>query len=304
MLTDENISVLLVGGAAVMDEVETAFEENTRMYTTRAEDVEDASARMDEETFDCVVADIDDAPALFGRVFDEHPETGRIVYTEVDRQEVARELFEAGLDLFITDVRLQSQLGFGYVDRTEEGALERLEHLIQTAHDTNLFAPYPTRDEAARLEAVREYAVEEGEELDTLTALAREIFDVEKASIRVIDRDEQRYVSAQGFEPETVPREDTICTYTIMEDDGMLVIDDVLSDPRFEDNDWLRDNDIRWYAGATIEVEGQPIATFCLEDSEGREFSERDRRILRLLADQAVEMLELQQQVGALQQML
>jgi len=84
----------------------------------------------------------------------------------------------------------------------------------------------------------------------------------------------------------------------------VLVIDDVRTDPRFDDNDFLREMDIDWYAGATVDVEDRPIATLCLEDSEQQEFSGREQRILRLLADHVARLFELKHQTEATKQML
>lgn len=301
MLTNENISVLLVGPSDRMTPVRAALDDNTRIYPDQVEDLDAARDRLGEQSYDCVVADIDDAVELFRTVFDRHPETGRIVYTDLDREEVTRELIEAdGLEISVDAVVYGAQLAFGYVNSGDEDALDRLERLIMAAHDANLFAPYPTQDESSRLQAVEQYAPEPDPDYDALTELARQIFDVERASIRVIGRDEQRYVSTQGFSSEPVDRSETICTYTILEDDSM-VVEDVRDDPRFSDFDWLDEEGIAAYAGAVIRLDDQPIATFCLEHGSTRSFTPEERRILEQLADIAGRMIALKHRLAVAQ---
>jgi GAF domain-containing protein len=168
-----------------------------------------------------------------------------------------------------------------------------LSFLSQTAY------PLPA-DEGARIAALERYTTEPAlldDALDRLTVLAAELFGVDAAFVGLVDAHHEQYLSCHGFEVDTAPREDTICTYAIL-DDGVTVVENVPADPRFASNELVAEAGIGFYAGAPLLTDdGQAIGTFCVMDDEPRSFSAAETDSLRLLADEAMDQLELRRRL-------
>jgi len=130
-------------------------------------------------------------------------------------------------------------------------------------------------------------------EFDRLTKIVQENFDVDMAFVGIVEGKYERSLSCHGAEVEAIPREETVCTYQILED-GVLVVENVLEDPRFEGRNTLRKIGMRFYAGAPLtSPSGTRVGPFCVVDEETRSFSEEDKNFLRLLADETVDKLNL-----------
>jgi GAF domain-containing protein len=80
-------------------------------------------------------------------------------------------------------------------------------------------------------------------------------------------------------------------------EDEMLVVEDVRRDRRFANNPLLKERGIRFYAGVPLRVSDQPVGSICLLDIRACKFSQEDRRVLQLMADEVVE--EVDQRVDA-----
>ena len=89
-------------------------------------------------------------------------------------------------------------------------------------------------------------------------------------------------------------RQDSICTFTILEDEVMTV-EDVTEDPRFESrSEELLDLGIRAYMGANLVTEaGLAIGPLCIYDDRPREFSPADEAYLSDLAALATDLIKL-----------
>jgi GAF domain-containing protein len=159
--------------------------------------------------------------------------------------------------------------------------------------------PLP-EDEGARVAALEQYAAdpaELGSSLDRLTELATALFGVDAAAVGVIDAHTEDFLSCHGVSFDPMDREDTVCTYAILDDD-VTVVEDVQDDPRFADNEGLAAANIRFYASAPLVTpEGRAIGTFCIYDDQPRGFDERDRELLSLLGDEAMEQLTLRRRI-------
>ncbi|WP_435067481.1 GAF domain-containing protein [Haloplanus sp. C73] len=167
------------------------------------------------------------------------------------------------------------------------------------AFQTQTAYPLP-ENESARVAALERYAAdpaELGESIDRLAEVATALFGVDSAAVGLIDAHEQRFLACHGVSFDPIDREDTVCTYAILEDD-VTVYEDTRDDPRFSENEGLAAANIRFYASATLTTPaGHRIGTFCVYDDEPRDFSEADRHHLQLLADEAMEQLELRRRL-------
>ncbi|WP_435128265.1 GAF domain-containing protein [Halobaculum sp. D14] len=188
-----------------------------------------------------------------------------------------------------------------YLPKDDPDALDDLVDLVEHSLAFRAQTAYPLPEtEEARLEALDRYAADPAAlsaSLGRLTELATALFGVNAAAVGLVDEREQRFLSCHGVSFDPLDREDTVCTYAILEDD-VTVIEDVADDPRFDGNEGLAAADIRFYASASLVTpSGQPIGTFCVYHDDPRAFSERDRELLELLADEAMEQLELRRRL-------
>jgi DNA-binding NarL/FixJ family response regulator len=188
-----------------------------------------------------------------------------------------------------------------YVGKESVFGAERLAELVRTAIETGAGRSYPLpQSEAERVAALATYDLDDEallESLDRITGLAKEHFGVETASINIITEHSQEFLACHGpaEEWETIDREDSICTFTILEDDDVMTVEDVTEDPRFESrSDALVDMGIRSYMGANlVTAAGLKIGPLCVYDDEPRSFSAADREYIRSLAEVAMELIEL-----------
>lgn len=94
-------------------------------------------------------------------------------------------------------------------------------------------------NEKERLLALDDYSIMDSpaeDEFDCITELASLICNMPVALVSLIDGKRQWFKSKIGIELQEMPRELTICQYTIMET-GILEIKDVTQDDRFKDFD-------------------------------------------------------------------
>src|SRR5881628_2762908 len=98
-------------------------------------------------------------------------------------------------------------------------------------------APLPS-DEAARLEALREYRILDTEAepaFDDLTFLAACICEAPIALISLVDENRQWFKSRVGLDASETPRDIAFCSTAILQND-VFVVPDALADDRFRDN--------------------------------------------------------------------
>ena len=223
---------------------------------------------------------------LVGRAEAVSPDAGTILYTETD----PGTLDTTELRGTITE----------YVGKDSVFGSERLADLVRTTVESRSQGSYPMpQNEAERLAALRSYDLEDEallESLDRITDLAATHFDVEQASINLITEHSQEFLACYGDAEkwETMDREDSICTFTILEDAGVMTVEDVTEDPRFQSRaESLLELGIRSYMGANlITSSGLVIGPLCVYDDEPRSFSPAELAYLKDLATVAVDLIE------------
>lgn len=180
---------------------------------------------------------------------------------------------------------------------------DRLAEIVGFSVANSAQTAYPLPDdEDARLAALERFAADPGaleSSFDRLTAIAMALFGVDSAAVGLVDAHQERFVGCAGIDLDTLDREDTVCTYAIL-DEGVTVIEDLSDDPRFADNEAIAAAGIRFYAGAPVSTpDGSKVGTFCLYDDEPRSLSDDDRASLELLAAETADRLVLQARLGA-----
>lgn len=224
---------------------------------------------------------------LVRHVRDASPDTACILFSDVPLEEIDTEAFGG--------------LVAEYLSKDEQDAQAELLDLVEHSLAFRSQTAYPVpEEEDARLAVLDQYTAitdEAGASLDRLSVLATELFGLGAASVGLVDAHEERFLACQGVSVDSLDREESVCTYAIL-DDEVTVIEDVAEDPRFAENEGLTAAGIRFYASAPLlSPDGYPIGTFCVFDDAPRSFSQRDRELLTLLAEETMEQLELRRRL-------
>ena len=140
----------------------------------------------------------------------------------------------------------------------------------------------------ARLEAVvRSGLVDSRREavFDEFTALLAELLDAPLAFLTVVDDRRSFWKSAHGILDGTRANsvDDSFCQYVIELGDE-LVVDDTEQHPTTAGNPSIGSMGVRAWAGCPVVLDGETLGTFCVVDQRAREWTDRDRQILRTLA--------------------
>lgn len=167
-------------------------------------------------------------------------------------------------------------------------------------------AALPLPNESRRLERLHSLGV-----LDTLpqaaydqiTFLASVICDTPIALISLVDQDRQWFKSRVGLDAAQTPRELAFCAHAIHTPDQVMVVNDALSDVRFEDNPLVTGQpDIRFYAGAPIVTDdGFALGTVCVIDRHSRTLNDSQRAALQSLAKLVLSLMEYDSQRRAME---
>jgi PAS domain S-box-containing protein len=151
------------------------------------------------------------------------------------------------------------------------------------------FRPMASPDDDRRLLALRELSVLDTPPepvFDAITALAAQVCEVPIALVSLVDRERQWFKAHVGLPGvKQTPREVAFCHHAI-EQAALLEVQDALADPRFRHNPLVTGQpDIRFYAGAPIEVAGgHRIGTVCVIDRQPRQLTQGQRNVLAGLA--------------------
>ncbi len=166
--------------------------------------------------------------------------------------------------------------------------------------------PVPN-NELGRLQALERYNILDTlpeEDFDQLTTLAAQICGTPVAAISLISADRQWYKAKVGTNMTALPREESFCTYAILQPEEIMVVPDALEDNRFADNPVvLTEPRIRFYAGAPLVTsDGFALGAICALDQNPRQLTPEQLQALRILGQQTMAQLELRVTVAQLEQ--
>jgi GAF domain-containing protein len=245
--------------------------------------VAEALDALEGAPVDCVLTEYElpdgTGVELLDAVRERHPDTGCVLYTGAE------------------EMALEGDLVVEYLSKGAPAEYERLARLVRTTAAFRSQASYPLpEDETERVEAIEAYGLDAdrlGPAIERVTTLAAAHFGVDTASVNIVREHSQEFLACHGAAWTPMDRENSICTFTILED-GVLTVPDVRADPRFETNEALAELGIRAYMGATLTTgEGVALGSLCVYDDEPREFSEADREYLQVLAGTTVDLIEM-----------
>jgi signal transduction histidine kinase len=152
-------------------------------------------------------------------------------------------------------------------------------------------------NELDRLKALSNLGIdyyEPNQGLNYLTELASRISGTEISLVNLLDSFTQWSVSSYGMDITQMPREESVCQYTIHTtfNEG-LEIEDLRADERFKDKFYVKDGpNLRYYMGVPLTLpEGYNVGALCVMDSSLKHLSEDVKNFLRLIARQIIDRL-------------
>jgi len=163
-------------------------------------------------------------------------------------------------------------------------------------------APIPA-NEAERLQALRDYAIQESSQeqaYDDITRLASYLCETPTALLSLVDNNRERFKSRVGWDLSEVPREQALSAHAILQPGEVLVVSDAALDPRFMDNPLVNaDPGIRFFAAAPlVTARGFALGALCVMDRTPRELGSDRIEALKALAGQVMAQLELRRAVA------
>lgn len=153
-------------------------------------------------------------------------------------------------------------------------------------------------NESARLMAVDSYQLlntaPEGD-YDEITALAAQICNTPIALVTLLGKEKQWFKSHHGTQIQETDREIAFCSHAILEQEGVLIVDDARNDDRFARNPMVSgEPKVIFYAGVSlINPEGHALGTLCVIGHEPRTLTSAQLNALKTLAKQALMLMEM-----------
>jgi len=125
-----------------------------------------------------------------------------------------------------------------------------------------------------------------------LTALAAKIAGTDISLVNLIDSFTQWSVSHYGIDIDQMPREESVCQYTIMES-GHFEVSDLSVDTRMKDFSYVGTSlNLRYYFGVPLTTpNGHNIGALCVMDSKAQKLSNDKIELLKLIANEVVDKL-------------
>eukprot|EP01033_Poteriospumella_lacustris_P002807 gene2807-2040_t len=164
----------------------------------------------------------------------------------------------------------------------------------QRSPDRSLPLPHREKD---RLQLLRECDILDTppeESYDQFTSLTSRIFKVPISLISLVDADRQWFKARVGLSEEETHRNFAFCSHVLLEETSrVMVVDDATKDARFALNPLVTESPhIRFFAGASLIVNGTKVGVLCLIDQVPRfDFDERKRQNLEDFADIISDMM-------------
>jgi len=135
--------------------------------------------------------------------------------------------------------------------------------------------------------------------LGNLTQLAAKLAGTEISLVNIIDSYTQWSVASHGLDLKQMPREETVCQYTILEEKGEFEIPDMSDDSRFKGNFYVKsDPFLKYYYGIALKSNtGVNLGALCVLDKNSKQLDHCQKKMLHLIAIEVVDRLQVWIQV-------
>ncbi|MCC2679281.1 MAG: domain S-box protein [Pseudobdellovibrio sp.] len=163
---------------------------------------------------------------------------------------------------------------------------------------------HPTEEQ--RLQALKALQILDTvpeKEFDDITLIASEICGTSIAAISLIDETRQWFKAKRGMRADETPRETAFCSYTILEEDA-LVVPDATKDARFCESIFVTNAGIRFYAGIPLMSPGGfPVGTLFVVDRVAKTLTDGQLSALKALSGQVTSLLRMKTQNHELEEL-
>lgn len=124
-----------------------------------------------------------------------------------------------------------------------------------------------------------------------LARLAASVAGTEISLVNLIDSYTQWTISSHGLDIDQMPREESVCQYTIVEDEHFEV-DDLSQDIRFKDKFYVsQDPKLKYYYGIPLKSNGHNLGALCLMDRNIKTLAPEKTELLKIIAEEIVNRL-------------
>lgn len=129
------------------------------------------------------------------------------------------------------------------------------------------------------------------EQFKDLARLAASVAGTEISLVGLIDSYTQWIISGHGLDIQQTDRRETVCQFTIMEED-YLEIENLSKDIRFQEKPFVtQDPSLRYYFGLPLRANGHNIGTLCMLDRSARKLAPEKTELLKIIANEIVNRL-------------
>ncbi|MDQ2772486.1 MAG: GAF domain-containing protein [Bacteroidota bacterium] len=159
-------------------------------------------------------------------------------------------------------------------------------------------------DDAARLRALGRYQLLDARReaiLDEVVAIAARLFRVSNAMLSIIEKNTVLLKAPYNLpvDLERIPREQSMCSATILQHDTAVFEDLTLASAPGVDTSLILQLGLHFYAGHNLcTPDGHHIGALCLFDGPPRQFPATERALLGQLAGLVMNLLELRRLLG------
>ncbi len=141
---------------------------------------------------------------------------------------------------------------------------------------------------------------------NNLTAIASQICGTPIALISLVDDKRQWFKSHHGLDATETPKEYAFCAHAINYPNKDFIIEDAREDERFHDNPLVvGDPEVIFYAGIPLKGENDlPLGTLCVIDHKPRQLNDQQKKSLRALSEQVMNLMKLRKKQNQLEKAL
>lgn len=131
------------------------------------------------------------------------------------------------------------------------------------------------------------------EKIDDLTKLAAHVTGTPISLVNLLEANTQWTISNYGFDLHQMPREKTVCQYTIQKKNP-LEIEDLTEDIRFNDKAYVVESpQIQYYYGIPLSNGmGGRVGALCVMDTKPKNLTDTQKEMLNIIADQVMNCIQ------------
>nr|WP_287936311.1 ATP-binding protein [Algoriphagus sp.] len=136
-----------------------------------------------------------------------------------------------------------------------------------------------------------------------LTKLAAKVAGTPISLINLIDSFTQWSVSAYGIEIKQMPREESVCQYTLLEENAEgFEVKDLSQDERFKDKFYVAgEPNLKYYYGIPLLLDGnRALGALCVLSDEYKNLSAEKKEMLEIIAGEVVNRIKINYAVAGL----